>query len=239
MPTQFLQTGSSMADRLARQYQMQFGAPPDANNPGYADFVKTAMPQMIQADRDALAKSQGRWNTVRNIAYGAAAIPFAAAAVPALIGGGAAAGGATSAGAGAGTGSAGAATAGTLSRLGSIFSSPGLQVGANVGLSLLGLHSQNKANAQARRDALDAQTKEIELAQAQLAEQARNADLDRADAKALNDKIQELEGKKFALQQEQAQFERGILEQDQAAKTNYRTTIQEPAAARLRAILGL
>lgn len=39
-----------------------------------------------------LERSKGRWNTVRNVAYGAAAIPFGAAAIGALAGGGGAAG---------------------------------------------------------------------------------------------------------------------------------------------------
>ena len=131
------------------------------------------------------------------------------------------------------------ATSGVMNRLGNIFSSAGFETAANTGLALLGMRQSNKANDQARQDALAYQTKQIELEQQRLAQELQNATLDREDARALNAAIQELEKKKFALAQESAQFERGIVEKEQGYKDRYRSTIQEPAAARLRSILGL
>ena len=138
------------------------------------------------------------------------------------------------------------ATSGVMGRLGKLFSSAGFETVANTGLSLLGMRQQNKASDQARQDTLAYQTKQIELEQQRLAQELQNATLDREDARALNAAIQELEKKKFALAQESAQFDRenalfnrGIIEREQGVKDRYRSTIQEPAAARLRSILGL
>src|SRR5690349_18425735 len=83
-------TSSSYADRIARQYEQQFGRPADANDPAYAEYVKTVLPQMMAADKAALEKSQGRWRTMDKIAYGVAAIPFGAAALSGLGAAGAA-----------------------------------------------------------------------------------------------------------------------------------------------------
>ena len=132
-----------------------------------------------------------------------------------------------------------AATSGIMSRLGNIFSSAGFETAANTGLALLGMRQQNKAGDQARADALANQAKMIELEQQRLAQELQNATLDREDARALNAAIQELEKKKFALQQESMQFERGIIEKNQGVKDRYNANISEPAAARMRSILGL
>jgi hypothetical protein len=180
--------------------------------------------------------SMASHNRLVNIGRLASIVPLGVAAAPAFgVGAGATAGATAGVPSAATTG----ATTGTMARLGSIMSSRGLETGINSALSLFGMRAQNKANTQARKDALAMQAKEIELAQQQLATEAQNANLDREDARALNAAIQELEKKKFALAQEQAQFERGILESDQAAKTNYRTTMQEPAMRRMSSILGL
>ena len=87
---------SSLADRVARQYEQQTGRPATPEDPRYAEYVKVALPQLIAADRAALQRSQGRWKTADKFAYAASAIPFAAAVAPAVMGG-AGSGGATSA----------------------------------------------------------------------------------------------------------------------------------------------
>lgn len=251
-------TSSSLADRISRQYEQQFGRPAAADDPQYAEFVRSQMPQMIAADQAAYDRSKSRWRVADKFAWGAAAIPFTAGLssilAPAATGGASAAttgavshgysspgifsslfgGGAT-----APTATAAGATRGVLGRLGSILSSPGAEIAANTGLSLYGQRSQNKANQQARSDMLAAQAKALELEERRLATEAQNANLDREDARALNAAIQDLEKKKFALQQEQAQFERGLLEEDRNVRTAYRTNYQEPAARRLSSILGL
>jgi len=220
-----------------------------------------------EADRRARnAASMARHNRLVNYGRLASILPFGVAAGSALAGGGAAAGAGAGGAGGAGSAAAhgysspgifgglfgGGATAptataagatagsvGTVARLGSILSSPGAEMGVNAGLSIYGQRSQNKANQQARADMLAAQQKALELEERRLALEAQNANLDREDARALNAAIQDLEKKKFALAQEQAQFERSIIEQDRSVRDAYRTNYQEPAARRLSSILGL
>src|SRR5690348_7228597 len=84
-------TSSSYADRIARQYEQQFGRPADANDPHYAEYVKIALPQMIAADRAALEKSQGRWRVADRIATGASLGLLGAGIGSAFMGGGGAA----------------------------------------------------------------------------------------------------------------------------------------------------
>lgn len=125
------------------------------------------------------------------------------------------------------------------SRIGSFLGSRGAETGINAALSLFGMRSQNKANDQARRDALAAQAKEIEIMERQIALAQENANLDREDARKLNDAIQALENKKFALQQEQVAYERGIIDEDRAVSADYRNRIGIPAQRRIASILGL
>lgn len=205
----------------------------------------------INAETAAKVRNQRRWENI----FKAAGIAIPTAGIGLSMAGAGAAGGAmASAPSAAGSASSSigatapkvAATSGVMSRLGNIFSSAGFETAANTGLSLLGMRRSNKANDQARQDTLAYQTKQIELEQQRLAQELQNATLDREDARALNAAIQELEKKKFALQQESAQFDRenalfnrGIIEKEQGVKDRYRSSIQEPAAARMRSILGL
>lgn len=206
---------------------------------GQAEYDQGVLNEAQGIDRTN--RSMASHNKMVNVGRVASAIPLAFAAAPALgMGGGAGATTLPSASmySGVSAGGGAGATGGIMARLGSIFGSKGFETVANGALALTGMKSQNKANAQARMDTLANQAKQIELAQAQLTAQTQAANLDRADAKALNDAMQKLEAQKIAIQQEQAQFERGIVEKDQAVKDNYRSTIQGPAAARLRSILG-
>lgn len=239
---------ASITQRLNSQYQQQFGRAPDAADPQYGEWIKTALPSIVASDRDAYERSKARWGVADKIAMGATMAGLTAG-FGSILGAGAPAvsHGYSSPGIfsnlfGAGSATAPVATAattgGTVARLGSILGSRGFETAGNLGLGIAGMVSQNRANAQARRDTLAAQTKAIEVEQQRLALEARNADLDRADAQKLNDAIQALEQKKFALQQEQAQFERGVMEEDLGAKRDYRNTIQMPAARRMASILG-
>lgn len=188
----------------------------------------------------AVRKQEGRSDFLKRVILPVAAFATGGAALAA--GGLGGAGAATSA---IGPGATTAAKAGLAARLGSIFSNPGFEVGTNAALALFGQHQQNKANTQARKDALATQAKQIELEQQRLAQEAQNANLDREDARALNAAIQDLEKKKFAIAQEQAEFERsnvlydrGKYEQEQARLAPYRQ-ISEQALRRLSSMWGL
>lgn len=65
-------TSSSYADRISRQFEQQFGRPADANDPAYAEYIKTALPQMIEADHASLKRSQHRWGIADKAAMAAA-----------------------------------------------------------------------------------------------------------------------------------------------------------------------
>lgn len=92
-------TGSSLAARLAAEYEQQTGRPASADDPQYAAWVPGAMQQMQAADAAALARSKGRWNNVSKAATIAAGGVLSMGALSALgVAGGAAAGGAGSAG---------------------------------------------------------------------------------------------------------------------------------------------
>lgn len=143
-------------------------------------------------------------------------------------------------GAGAGGASliAPAATRGALARMSSVFSHPGFETAANTGLAIGGMVSQNRANSEARRDALAREERMLALERDRLAAEMRNADLDREDARALHAAMQENENRRFALEQERLRFEREIFEQDRAYREPFRRTA-DLARQRLSAILGL
>ncbi len=129
---------SSMTDRIGRQYEQQFRRPASADDPQYAAYIKTALPQMIAADKAALEKSQGRWKTADKFAWGAVAAPFAMAAAPVMgaFGGGAAAASAAPAAASGTTAGAGM-TFGNLLKLG--------ELGTGLVTNVIGQRQQNKA----------------------------------------------------------------------------------------------
>lgn len=225
-------------------------------------FYQTELPDLRAKALADHARSVGRWNTANKIAWGAATVPFAFAggsALSSLFSG--AGGGASSAAASAAPegwsmpgvsapvfGSAsGAATSpvtmstaklGLGSRLGSIFSSKGMDLGVNAGLSLLGMHSSNKAADQARADTLAANREAIALQRQQLEEQTRNATLDRADAKAANDAINELKKRELDAAEEERAYNRARLDREDAQLAPYRQRGQQ-ALDRLAAMWSL
>lgn len=77
-------SGSSLAARIADNYQRTYGRPADANDPQYAAYASAEMARLMKADADALARSQRNMNRIRNAAYVAAAVPFGAAALSAI-----------------------------------------------------------------------------------------------------------------------------------------------------------
>lgn len=143
-----------------------------------------------------------------------AVLPVAAAfGGPALAGlftGGA--GAAAGAGAGASMSApaaAGAATsAGRLATLGKLFSSSGFDTAVNAGTTLYGMKKGHQAADTARADQIEYQKKALALEIARLEAETRNADLDRADAKALNDAINALKQQELDLQIEQRDYTR-------------------------------
>lgn len=164
-----------------------------------------------------------------------AVMPTAAAFAPALAGlftgGGAAA--ATSAGAGAVT----APAVGKLATLGKLFSSPGFSTAVNAGTTLLGMRSGNKAADQARTDQLSANREAIALERERLEMEARNANLDREDARALNDAINKLKQQELDLQIEGRDYERSLYNAREARLQPHRQA-SEAALAKLMSMWG-
>lgn len=122
--------GSSLASRVAKQFEQQFGRPADANDPAFVEFSRATMPQLMEADRLALERSKRRWQIADRVAMAAAGATLGYGALSGLgVFGGAASSpefalsttpfagtGAVGlpAAAAAGTGAAGAAGAGAL-----------------------------------------------------------------------------------------------------------------------------
>lgn len=176
------------------------------------------------------------------------AIPAAAAVAPAMAGFYSGGGGAASLPAAAtegmlpmstAAGPAGAATsAGRLATMGKLFNSPGFELATNAGLSLVGMHAQNKANAQARADALAGQREALALERQRLELETNNANLDREEARRLNDAINELRKRELDAAEEERAFSRGLVEAREARLTPYRDA-SAAALNRLRSMWGL
>lgn len=107
-------------------------------------------------------------------------------------------------------------------RLATMFNSKGMDLGVNAGLSLLSMRSQNKANDQARADALAAQREALALQRQQLEQTAMNANLDREDARAANAALNELKKRELDAAEEERAFNRSIVEQREARLAPYR-----------------
>lgn len=238
MPVPYGQNGSSLSSRLSTQYQQQFGRPADVFDPGFATWVKTAMPQMVAADQASYDRSKRRWGVADKVAMGAAAIPFAAAAAPALFGAGAAGGAGASAGSVPAAAGTATGTIGRMATLGKIFSSPGMELGVNAGLSLLGTHSAKKAADQARADQLAAQKEAIAIERQKLELEATNANLDREDQRALNAAINELKKRELDAAEEERAFNRGLVEQRETRLAPYRDASGR-ALQRLQSMWGI
>lgn len=146
-------------------------------------------------------------------------------------------GGASAAGAGGAAGTGAAGGAGATSALGRLFSSPGLNLGVNAGLTVAGMIGGNRAAGQARRDQMAQYREGLALQRQQLEAEARNADLDREDARALNAAVNELRRRELDAAEEQRAFDRGLLEQREARLAPYRRA-SEQALARLNAMWG-
>lgn len=81
-------TSSSLSDRVGRQYEQEFGRPADASDPQYAEYVKTALPTMMLADKAALTKTQNRWKVADKVAMAASLGVMTAGIGSAFTGGG-------------------------------------------------------------------------------------------------------------------------------------------------------
>lgn len=208
---------SSLADRIGRQYEQQFGRPASPEDPAYATYIERALPQMMAADQAQYERSKNRWNTFGRIATTAGFAPLAMTGMSGLFSG---LGGASS-GAGAGV-AAGATSGGKLATLGRLFSSPGFDLGVNSGLTLLGMRSQGQAADRAREDQLAQYREGLALERQRLEQEARNADLDRADAKALNEAINELRRRELDATEEERSYRRGLEESREARLQPYR-----------------
>ena len=131
-----------------------------------------------------------------------------------------------------------AATAASPGILSKIFTSPLAGTLVNAGTSLLGQRSQNKAADQARADTLKAQAEALALQRQQLELEARNADLDREDARALNAAINELKKRELDAAEEVRAFERTQYEARETRRAPYRQA-GDAALKRLQAMWGI
>lgn len=201
--------------------------------------------------------SRAAHNRLVNFGRIASAVPLAFAAAPAVssLYGAGAAGSAPAAVGGAGwsmpgvsapvfggasgaaTGAAGSAGS-SLATLGRLFSSPGMNLGVNAGLTVAGMIGGNRAANQARRDQLAAQRESLALERTRLETEARNADLDREDARALNAAINELRRRELDAAEEERAFTRGQYEAREARLAPYRQ-LSESAVRRLQQMWGL
>lgn len=230
---------SSYADRISREYEQRFGRPADASDPAYGEYVTTALPAAIQADKDALARSQGRWHTADKFAWGAVAAPFVAAAAPAIAGA-FGAGGAASLPAAAteGIGFSAAPVTGGGMTLGSIFGSRGFEAAVNAGTSLFGARAQNKANRYATDANSALMARQIAMEEARIKAQQDADAADRLDAQRRWDAEQAFQAKQFAATEEERAYNRKLLDDREARRAVYRP-YSERAMRSLGALLGI
>lgn len=131
-----------------------------------------------------------------------------------------------------------AATGGKLATMGRMFSSPGFSTLVNAGLGVAGMRSQNKAADQARLDLLAQQKEALALERQRLELEARNADLDRADAVRLNEAVNELRRRELAIAEEERAWTREREELRDTRLAPYRAG-SEAAHRRLMQMWGL
>jgi len=166
--------GSSLAQRVAKQFEQQFGRPADANDPAFVEFSRVTMPQLMEADRLALERSKSRWKTADRLAMAGAAGVLTAGALSALA---PAAGGAATSTYGApafateGIGFTAAPAVGgggvtTLGNLAKILNSPGFSTVASLGTNLLSNYMANRAQSGASADALAFQKEALDRTEA-------------------------------------------------------------------------
>lgn len=155
-----------------------------------------------------------------------------------VFGGGAATGAATGAAGAAGTAAAGTAATAAPSLVSRIFSSPGFATVVNAGLGIAGMRSQNRAADQARADMLAQQREAIALERQRLEMEARNADLDREDARRLNEAANELRRRELAIAEEERAWTREREELRDSRLAPYRAG-SEAAHRRLMQMWGL
>lgn len=212
--------GSSYADRLAAQYQQQFGRPADANDPVYASYIHTAMPQMLAADKAAYERSKARWGVADKIATGATLGVLGAGVGSALIGGGAAASAPMSvnglpivplAGSVSASGAAGAGMG--IAKAGI----PWLSVGSKAADTLFGIYANNK-QSKANREALAMQQQanaEALAYQRELeAEQKRQFEVQQAQLQRQWDAQQAFDKAKWDASEEERLYQRRKDDED-------------------------
>lgn len=149
--------------------------------------------------------------------------------------------------AGAGTGAAGggaativpaAATAGRAATIGRMFSSPGMALAVNAGLSIYGQRSQNRAADQARADLLEQNRQALALQIRQLELEAQNAQLDREERQALNAELNRLRRMELEAAEEERAWRRSLEERREARLEPYRR-VSEAAMNRISSMWGL
>lgn len=187
-----------------------------------------------------LARSQGRWHTADKLAFGASAIPFAAAASPLLAGTGAAS--ATTPGIVGPMSSGGLSWAAPAAAKGfslsSFLNAPATGLGLNAITGFLGQRSANNAAKQASQAQLLALDKQLAADAENRAQQMQQFTLSQNDARAANDASNALRRQELASAEEERAFSRKLLEDREARLAPYRATA-ERARMSLASFLGM
>lgn len=233
----------SLTNRLAQQYQQQFGRPVDASDPTYAAYIQTALPSMIADDHAAYERSKNRWNVVKNVANAGTAA-LLTGGLGSLIGPGAAASGVSHGYSSPGIfgsifGSPGA-TAATVAtapsrafNLGRILNSDGFGLGVNSLMSILGNRSQANAQNRASQAQLVALDRQLAADAQNRAEQSRQFDVSQADSRAALAAQNELQKRQLEANEEERAYARRLTEDREARLAPYRAN-----AARARMTLA-
>lgn len=108
----------------------------------------------------------------------------------------------------------------------------------NTALSVVDMVTGNRAANQARYDTRQAQKYAIDLELRRIEEARRNSDLDREEARRLNDRAHELEMRRYELDREQREWERRVYEQ-QEARLAPRRRMSDAAFSRLSSMWRL
>jgi hypothetical protein len=214
----------SYADRLAQQYQQQFGKPASADDPNYAAYIQTAMPQMLAADKAAYEKSKARWRVADRVATGATLGVLGAGVGTALMGGASAAGAGSAAPTINGWSMAGYAPSVAASGTGAAgagMSIPWLSIGGKASDTLFGIYA-NKKQAQANREALAMQQRASAEAMAyereRDAEAKRQFDAQQAELRRQWEATQAFEKSKWDALEEERLYNRRVTEEDRQLK---------------------
>jgi len=224
-----------MAYLKARNY-----APPAPTNLDMASPEWAAYQQAVrgsQADdasvyaENARRRDSGVTKWLPRLATGVIGAATGASVLPALFGGGAAAATTSAAGAPVVSGAGG-------TTLGSILNSDALGLGVGAAMNYFGNRSQNQANRYATDVNARNTAETLALERQRLEQEATNANLDREDARKLNEAINELKRRELDAAEEDRAYNRSLIEAREL-RAAPRREMSARAMRSLGSILGL